>query len=417
MLRMVHFTCGLGLLFSLGCSDSEGSMDESTTMESGATAESASLRADVVRSLGENVVLPVYEEFASRADSLVSDLDAYAAAPSVDTRRAAQDAWSRAIDLWQRAELMQLGPAAAADLSAGGEDFRDDIYAWPALNLCSIDQRTVGENYDSPSELAGDGINLRGLGAIEYLLFVDDSENRCSPVAAINADGSWERLSDQDIEQRRARHAHSLATLVKGSAEELVSRWRGDPEGGQEGFLIELTDPARSGAVYGSAQEALNAISNAMFYLDRETKDMKLGEPSGISMCDGETCPDSRESRFANRSASHVVENIRAFQQLFLGGAPNSEAQNTDSQDAQNLGFDDLLRDMGASDLSDQMESDIEASITAAEQIGPSLVEALSGDSVVAAHTALRRVTDELKSTFLSVLDLEAPQRAAGDND
>ena len=34
-----------------------------------------------------------------------------------------------------------------------------------------------------------------------------------------------------------------------------------------------------------------------------------------------------------------------------------------------------------------------------------------------AAHTAIQAVTDILKTDFLSVLDLEAPDRAAGDND
>jgi hypothetical protein len=100
---------------------------------------------------------------------------------------------------------------------------------------------------------------------------------------------------------------------------------------------------------------------------------------------------------------------MRAFSRLFLGGEPGGDEP----------GFDDLLRDMGASGLADQMSVDIAAAIVAIESIEGPLYEALSTDleGVIAAYEAVKRVTDNLKTMFLTVLDLEAPNRAAGDND
>ena len=74
--------------------------------------------------------------------------------------------------------------------------------------------------------------------------------------------------------------AAALATLVERRVGDLVEAW--SPTGGN--FIEELTNPGRSGAVYGSAQEGLNAVSDAMFYLEKETKDMKLAKPLGIML-------------------------------------------------------------------------------------------------------------------------------------
>jgi len=379
------------LAFGVSCSDDGGMM-----------MVPVGQRPAVLQNLGENVILPTYREVASRVAALVAATDAYAAAPSEATRTTARDAWASAMEVYERAEVMQLGPFASMTDAAGGADLRFEMYAWPSLNRCVIDQDTVSVRYDDPDALAAETIDRRGLGAVEYLLFVDTSENVCSPLSPINEDGTWASFTPAEIEARRARHAHTAAVIVARSADALVAAWEG-------GFLMELTAPTRTGALYGSAQEGLQAVTDAMFYLDTETKDMKLGEPAGITVCTTATCPDARESRHANISREHIAENVRAFQRLYLGGEPGADG----------LGFDDLLRDMGAGAFADDMATKIEVAITATEAIPTSLVTALDADhpAVVAAYEAIKAITDGLKTMFLTVLDLEAPNRAAGDND
>lgn len=93
-----------------------------------------------------------------------------------------------------------------------------------------------------------------------------------------------------------------------------------------------------------------------------------------------------------------MIANLRGFELLFLGGDP----------DADDLGFDDLLRDMGANDVADDMANAITGAITATEAVPGTFRDALTQDeaAMVAVHTALISVTDILKSDFLSVLDL-----------
>jgi predicted lipoprotein len=378
-------------------------------LAAGCSSDSAStnggdggLRAEVLASLGQNVIVPRQQAFASLATSLETALATAATDPNA--REAAQEAWRLAIAVWQELEMMQVGPAGSSLTVMGGQDLRARIYSWPILNLCQVDQQTVQEGYDDPDALEGTVGAPLGLWAIEYLLFTEDPDNNCSPLNTINQDGIWEAIADM-IPQRRLAYAAALSTLVRRRADELVAVWA--PSGGN--FIEELVSPTRSGAVYGTAQEGLNAVSDTMFYLDKETKDMKVGEPIGITGCDAERCPEAIESLWAGHSKENIVANLEGFQVLFLGAAPGADG----------LGYDDLLVDMGAADVSEDMAAAIEDAITATEAIPGTLREAIDAnpDAVLAAHAAIRAITDILKSDFLSVLDLEAPDRAAGDND
>ena len=244
----------------------------------GGTGGDAGRRGEVLAALGQNVVLPAIERFAEEAAALETALSS--ATPDAGGRDAAQDAWREAMGIWQELEMMQFGPLGASLSVMGGQDLRARIYSWPLLNRCEVDRQTIGESYDDPDRLAQISGAPTGLWAIEYLLFTDEPGNNCAPFDPINQDGIWESMADM-IPQRRLVYAASLSTLVRQRAEELDDAW--SPSGGN--FVAELTDPGRGGSVYGTAQEGLNAISDAMFYLSEETEDMKLGTPLGIISC------------------------------------------------------------------------------------------------------------------------------------
>ncbi len=365
-------------------------------------------RAQVVASIGQSLIVPSQEAFAEKAAALESALRTAAAAPEdVSAKEAAQSAWREAMTQWQAVELMLVGPALPSD-KMGGQNLRSQIYSWPNTSLCLVDQQTVQDGHDDPNALAEIAGGPRGLSVIEYLLFTDGTEHHCTPLHSINE--VWETMLDE-LSERRLAYAAALAELARQSADELVEAW--SPEGGN--FIRELSDPCRRDSVYGTAQEALNEISNGMFYLDGETKDMKLGEPAGLSLNDPDvcpeigTCPALLESPWAEHSKQNVVANLEAFQTLFLGAAPGTDEP----------GFDDLLASVNAADVSTSMSSAIADAIVAAEAIPGTLKDALESDfaAVQAAYDKTKSVTDLLKNEFLSALDLSMPDRAAGDDD
>lgn len=403
MLRSLRIV-GLALMI-VACGSEDPPADRDASTRDGSSEEDAAgqgpTRAEVLEGIALRVVTPRIEAFRETATTLAT---AFEGADAASRRASAQDAWKLAMNDWQFVEMMQVGPIGAMDTTSGGEDRRDHIYAWPIRNLCAIDQRTVSEGYNDADALGADLVSLRGLGAIEYLLFVDSNDNNCSPLSPINAEGTWATFSEEEIATRRLEMAKALARLVHDEAQALSARWRAT----NGNFIREFLDPTRSGALYGSAQEGLNAVSDAMFYLDKETKDMKLAEPAGILGCEQATCPETVELSYSQTSVTALSANLVAFQWLYQGG-----------EEASDVGFDDLLVAMGAEAFAQSMATHIGEAIAAVEKIDGPLAVAVESDAadVAAAHVAVKVVTDDLKTMFVTVLDLEVPNRAAGDND
>jgi predicted lipoprotein len=344
-------------------------------------------------------------DFGERAATLAEAARNHESQLSAETQTAAQAAWEAAIDRWQVLELFQFGPAAMSSLP-GGQDIRSEIYIWPQFNRCLIEQIMVNRVYlaDNFSEQFA---NARGLGALEYTLFYAAEENACPLSNPINSGGTWASLVAEGLGAAKAGYARAVAEDVQRNAAALVVAW--DPT--QGGFWNELAHAGRGSTVYPTTQAALNALSDALFYLDTEIKDMKLGAPIGLAVptCGASICPDLVESSFAGLSKIHVKNNLRGFRKLFSGCA-----------DGEGLGFDDLLADVGQSGLADRMTQEIAEAIGAVDAIEePSIQDALRTDleSVQQLHAAVKDITDLFKTDFFTVLNLDPPAGAGTDND
>lgn len=359
----------------------------------------------LLENVGQNIILQLYADFDTQATTLVTATERFAQTQDDANRDAARAAWQDTMALWQQAEMLQLGPAGIMGEVAGGEDLRDEIYSWPVVNECRVDQEIVEAAFEDLDAFAQEPVNVRGLDAMEYLLFSEGDDNACAPNSSINRDGLWQALGSEEIARRRAAYAHALAQLIDARASQLHDAW--DPASGD--FLKELTGAGAESTTFSSGQEALNALSDALFYLEKETKDMKLAEPVGLADCDADLCPDALESPRSRRSKEHILANVLAFQRAYLGGEPGEDG----------VGFDDLLRDRGADEVADAMNAEIDEAIAAIEAIDGPIEDAINDDkeSVIAAHDAVREIVVLLKTQFVSVLDLEIPQRAEGDND
>jgi predicted lipoprotein len=344
-----------------------------------------------------------YADFEAAAQRLNVASDAWAKELNDANALAARLAFRDAMAAWQRAESMIYGPAALM-MEPGGKDIRDDIYAYPAIDRCRIDQQLVQKRY-AQSNFAGSVIRAKGLGAYEYLAFYAGTANSCAPELDINITGSWAALG-AELPQRRADYANAISLDVLTKARELLAAWQ--PSAGN--FYAQVTKPA-AGGVYPSEQDALNAISNAMYYVEVEVKDLKIGLPSGRSnKCLAETCPESLESPFARSSTANIKDNLLGFRQGFEGcGARNS-----------GLGFDDWLRAVDApDDLAGRMLAALTDVQKALDELNPPIEEAITTDveKVRSIYDLLKKMTDLFKTEFLSTLDLEPPASAATDND
>jgi uncharacterized protein len=363
----------------------------------------ADLQREILANTSTNIVVPALEDFVTAANALESAASAHAADPSAANREAAQGAFVDALAAWQRVELMQLGPTGMSGTSGavGGMDLRDDVYTYERSSLCRLDQETVEGAYSDVDAFASELVNVRGLDAIEYLLFIESEENHCSPMSPINRDGTWGALGSNGLRDARAAYAATVATLVRRAGEAARDAWLA--------FAGDLATAGLAESEYPSAQAAFNDLGGAMLYLDTDTKDMKLAVPAGITGCMEAPCFGELETEYADVGAAAILENLRVFQRMYLGAEPGTDAP----------GWDDLLIEVGAEELNTMLADALTDAITATEALGPSLRDAITNNpaDVMTAYDAISLVTRLFKTDVFTVLDIEPTGPRIGDND
>lgn len=347
--------------------------------------------------LAHDVLLPMQADFDAKAQLVSPAIGAYCDALDSGnigaTRDAAVAAWAVAVDAWERADAVLIGPAAMNE-----KDLRYKIYAWPLLAPCGLDRDTAARWIDAGSySVAAQPPNERSLLAIEYLLFTTATMYTC-PLEPTG----WSALGG-DLPRARCRLAQAIAVDVATQAATLHTAWRAD--GGN--YVNELANAGNSSIP--SAHEGVNRISDGIFYVDRVVKDMKVAEPAGIATnsCNSvqTPCLAEIELRMADRATEAIRANLAALRDVFVG--------------QEGVGFDDFLRAVGQGELADRMVANLDGAIAKANALPESFVGALETNygAVVATHAAITLFTDDLKSQFLTVLALDIPDDVAADND
>lgn len=359
-------------------------------------------RSAMLAHLGANVLLPMQAAFDAKAAALPGAIGAYCdaldAGNAGTTREAAISAWAAAVDAWEQADAVLIGPAAMTE-----KDLRYKIYAWPLLGPCGLDRDTASRWANQASyDINVQPPNERSLLAIEYLLFSTDTNHTCPTEPT-----GWSALA-ADLPRARCRLAQALAVDVAAQGAKLHAAWRVD--GGD--YVGALANAGKSGGI-PSAQEGVNRISDGIFYVDRIVKDMKLAEPAGIATnsCNSvqTPCLAEVELRYSDHATQAIRANLVALRQVFTGTTPAGEGPS----------FDDFLRAVGQAELADRMVANLDAAIAKANALPDSFVTALQSNyaAVAQTHAAVTTFTDDLKSQFLTVLALDIPDDVAADND
>ena len=395
----VYCVCAVAAMALWGCGDNGGDAEE----------PNAAQRRAMLVSVTDQVIVPGFETFAADAETLAADVQAWAtdvAAGNAPTLATVDASFERAYRSMQYVELLQVGPYGAPSDFEGGLNIRDEVYSWPTRSACRVDQETAwtdpDDSYLQPDFVANSLVNVYGFDTLEYLLYVSDTSNACPASATLNMSGAWAALSDDAIRTRRAEYAVVVATEIARRAVEARDAWR-------NGFADDLKSAGTAGSRYATTQAGLDALFASMFYAERSVKDTKLAAPLGISMVCRETlCPDLVESQFAQISQVALSANLQAFADLYRGG-PDSAA------DA--IGFDDVLRDMGADDLADKLNAELTDVLAALPDVTDPMQAQLAAEEPRTLHTRLSTLMTTIKTEFVSVLALRVPNEGAADND
>lgn len=311
-----------------------------------------------------------------------------------------REVWAQTVVKWELLEAMQVGPAAAV-IGAGGEGLRDGVYSWPLVGRCAVEETLVSMAY--ATGVSGLTVNRKTLAALELLLFVDSDETACPASSIIVTSGSWAALTPTERAARRQAYAKQVAVDVEAQASNLADIW-------QTRFATTLANPGGSNRVFRTEASAVNAVSDALFYLDKQVKDAKLAAPLGRDdePCSAPPCLERREFVYANLDTQALQQNLLGFRKVMQGCELRSTGH----------GFISLLEAVGAADLAARLNERIAAAdsaFSAATRFDQMLV-----DKPTEAQALLDRVkgvTDLIKTEMLTVLDLELPTSLEGDND
>jgi predicted lipoprotein len=298
---------------------------------------------------------------------------------------------------------MQIGPAGSSATVFGGEDLRDDVYSWPTVNACRVDQELVAGEYGASDFFETRLVNVTGLDALEYVLFRDDLLNDCAPQLPINEEGQWDALGAAEIERRRSHYALALAGQIESLAGELSVRWE---DGGPAHVALSR---GGDGELYGSNREAMNDVMRALFYVDLTVKDLKVGRPAGLLECSTPACPELLEAPWSGGAHAALVHNLEGARMLFIGG-PDRNA---------GFGLDDALASVDAAEIGESVIDALDEALSLAQALDEDLAAALVADpsALDGLHASIKRATDLLEGDVALALLLDIPSEVAGDAD
>ncbi|MFT6146508.1 MAG: putative lipoprotein [Myxococcota bacterium] len=325
----------------------------------------------VLDDVGPEVMSPALADAQVAIDSLNSALAAWL---DGGEREEAQIAYEEAMLVWQVVDVMRVAASADVDPVL----LRDEVYSWPIINRCRVDQVIASGEYTS--DIGNLLVNARGLDALEQLLYAG-ADNVCPSQVPPNRDGAWNALSADDLDAARAGYAVAIGENVDQQLDSLIQAWS-EPD-----------------------VPSLQAVMDGVFALESVIKDRKLGRPLGIVDCEGNSCIESVEGLAQSDSTEWVIRNLMGFRDLFTGG--------------DGIGLDDLLIEMGEEAVVTDLLALTARAISEAEALDPNLARAIETQpaQAEALYATVDEVDEILRADVVTLLTLQLPVEISGDTD
>lgn len=186
----------------------------------------------------------------------------------------------------------------------------EEIY-YSILNRCLVDTQVI---LTKQKELLPETLHpsIKGLLAIEYLLFEKSLVSACSPSTQPQT-VQWNALSEAEKRKDRCRHALVLTQKVKSWTDQLEKKWSAKSNSDYEKNLTELE----------YTHSPKNLVKLTIQYMGNleKSKDNILGIPLGLnSLCESETqkCVEKVPFVYSDLGLSAVVGALQSFKSIFL---------------------------------------------------------------------------------------------------
>lgn len=241
-------------------------------------------RKAVLHSIAHNVIVPAFSAFSARTDSLLTATAAFTSNPTPGALDAARENWRSAAIAWKMASAYSFGPVDDQFL-AGPIDY-------PSVHYGNIEKNIRSGAVIDEAYLNTVGTSLKGLKAIEYLLFKE--KNPETVAAEFGA-----------VQSRRA-YLLALAYSLNLQAKNIVAAWD----------IYADTFANSNGHDIKSATSTLvnKCVSQINFI-----KDERLAMPLGMKR-NGTVNPDLIEGRLSGESVALLKAEVLSVKACFGSG-------------------------------------------------------------------------------------------------
>jgi predicted lipoprotein len=248
---------------------------------------------------------PAYFDLEQSAAALDQAALEFQTAPGPTTLANLRTRWRASQDRLKTTEIIFFGPASDSSLYARLDCWSRGftLCARPGDCATTIDGVIAGAGTINSASIEASGVRVRGLPAIEYLIY-DDGAGDASSAAVVAA-----------LNGRRLQYLRAVAANVRDRSRDLRRAW--DPASGN--YARELTN-AGAGGQFMRRSDALSWIVQQMILIVENVRDAKLGGPAGFTVKSaGVKSPALLESRFSRTSLADMRAALAGLRSVYTG--------------------------------------------------------------------------------------------------
>lgn len=316
-------------------------------------------RQEVLTALVDEVYVPGYERVAAAAAGLAemsaSLCDALEDPEALST---AQDGWSELRTAWLLTRAFRFGPAidqrAMSDI-----DF--------AVDTEKVDDLLAGDEPVDEDAVASLGADVRGINAIEHVLF-----------------------AETPLDERSCEYVESASVALRARADLVLAAWT-TADGDEPSFADQLRSPG-DGGMYTDVAEAYGDVVNYMMFTLNDIIDLRLGKASGDMS--GTPEPEEADPGRAQRGRDDIADLLSSVAAVYGVGA-----------DEDQLRLRDAVAEM-SDETADALDDEIVAAQAAVDEIPTPLADATDPEPAHAAYEAASTVRVTMQAEVASLLGI-----------
>ena len=317
---------------------------------------------DVLVSLTDEVVVPAYRSAAQDVAQLDQDVKSLCSSPSEASLEAARQSWRDARASWMRTEAMWFGPVM---------DRRSvRLVDWSPTNVAGMDEMLAEGRVLSTDEVREVlASNLRGFGAIEYLLFGDNTPVGSNATEALCA------------------YLTALTEVARTEVDAVLKEWVDGAEG-RPPYKDYFSDRAGVSALPSAA---VADVVRTQVFLIRDAVDMRMATALGLR---GDAPDLTLIPGTAADNGLHDLRNeLLGMQSIYEGSGEEG------------MGVSDLVAAL-SEETDMRLREQFTAAIAAIDAVDGPLRTAISErpEQVVAVHDALQDVQVTVSTEVVSLL-------------